>query len=171
MQPLAPKTIRILGIVLAAIGGLLCLGNVISALVIGVFDFPGKIFRSIPNNQVPTDVFALMRASVPLAVATALLGALLCVGALYLRLLRRWALQLVSAVLLLMIAGLWATPFLLRPYTERMLHVMQQSGMPPALHLDSLVLAGQFFNAFFYSLPLGTLLVLLNRKSTRVQFH
>ena len=173
MQPLAPKTIRIIAIVLASVGGLIFLANVLAVFVLGVLDMPGRMERMLSHEGAPLPfaAFRMMHRMVPVVAVTALLGLLLGVGSLFLMQFRRWALTMVSMVLVLMIVGLWILPFLLRPYLQETIQTMEQAGLPKELPVRPLIMAGQFFKAFFYTAPLATVLVLLNRKSSRAHFR
>ncbi|GAB4092947.1 hypothetical protein [Flaviaesturariibacter terrae] len=171
METQPPKSIRTIGLVLAIIGAFLFLGNGFSALFIGVFDFPGRFARQIPAGQeLPFDVFGLMRAMVPLAAASAGLGLALAIGGLYVRQYQRWALYLTNAALIAYIALLWYLPSYLRPYLQEFFDGLQQVD-PHVPHFGSFVQLGQYFNALFWSAPLGAALYLLNRKNTRPFFN
>lgn len=175
VQPLPPKSLRIIGIVLACLGGLMFLSNVFSLLLISVFDFPGRMMRMMPAEAAPPfDVARMMRAMQPIAAVSAALGILLCVGGLYVRKHQRWALTLVNVLLALMIAGLWYLPGYLAPIMRQVMQSMTESappGFPEIEWFDTFFQVGQYFSALFWTAPIVTILYLLNRKSSRLHFQ
>ncbi|TCZ74740.1 hypothetical protein E0486_00100 [Flaviaesturariibacter aridisoli] len=175
MQPTGPKTIRVLAIILASLGGLLFLTNSLLAMAFGAFDIPGKIERAIQRDGTPHPpphaFFQMMKLMVPVAAITALLSLLLCLGSIFMVSFRQWARVLVCIVLALMLLGVWTLPFVMQPYLQEAMQQMDAERIARHFPIGRLMLAGQVAKAFVYSLPLATVLFLFARKSTGALFH
>ncbi len=155
MEANKPESIKTLGLIIAAVAGLIVLCNAMAAIGWSITGIGDEINGNQPEE--PDAFWFVLNHYVEMCLIVVAIGALFLLGGLFIRKYRLWANRLVTALSVLMIIVIWV--FMISIATT----------LGPEIGVKDMGI-GAIFGAVFWSTPLGLLIWFLNKKSSRIHF-